>query len=155
MNYKGFKFSDKLLELSKKAQQDIDAAFKRIEEIEEYNGMKVLNAFIENGISAAHLVGSTGYGYGDIGRDTLDKVFSSAFGSEDALVRHSFASGTHALTVALFGILRTGDTLLSVTGAPYDTLLSVIGLENTEENQGSLIDFGVKYEEVKLKNGEI
>lgn len=155
MKYQGFKFSQNLLKLAEEAQSDITDAFRKIEELEEYNGMKVLNAFIKNGISAAHLVGTTGYGYGDMGRDTLDKVFADAFGAEDALVRHSFASGTHALTVALFGVLRTGDTLLSVTGAPYDTLLSVIGLSNSNENQGSLMDFGVKYDEVSLKDDKI
>ena len=110
----------------------------RIEKTAEYNGQKVLSAFINNKVSETALKGSTGYGYGDVGRDIIDKVYAEAFGAEDALVRHNFVSGTHALSVALFGVLRTGDTLLSVTGKPYDTLEEVIGICG-KKGSGSLI----------------
>ena len=113
----------------------------------------MLGAFIRHGVSAAHLQGSTGYGYGDRGRDTLDEIYAEAFGCEDALVRSSLASGTHALAVALFGALRPGDLLLSLTGKPYDTLEEVIGLRG--EGAGSLRDFGVRYDEVALRDGKI
>ena len=109
MNDPIFPISEKLQQLAARAEQKAKPAFERIEQIEQYNGQKVLKAFIDNNISAAHLVGTTGYGYGDIGRDALDRVFAAALGAEDALVRHTFASGTHTLTVGLFGLLRTND----------------------------------------------
>ncbi|MCI1965754.1 MAG: methionine gamma-lyase family protein [Oscillospiraceae bacterium] len=121
---------------------------EQIDQTTEYNQQKMLAAFIKNGVSESHFVASTGYGYGDRGRETLDRVFADALGAEDALVRHNFVSGTHALTVALFGVLRPGDTMLSVTGIPYDTLRSVIGL--TGNGIGSLKEFGIKYEQVDL-----
>ena len=155
MEYNTFDFSEKLLDLSETVQDDISQTFKNIEKTEEYNGMKVLNAFIKHGVTASHLCGTSGYGYGDLGRDTLEKVFADAFGAQDALVRHSFACGTHALTVALFGILRPNDTLLSVTGIPYDTLQSVVGLTKSDINEGTLIDFGIKYDQVDLLDGKI
>lgn len=142
-----------LLALADEAERLARPAFERIEAIERKNAEKVLSAFLSRGVSAAHLQGSTGYGYGDRGRDTLDEIYADAFGCEDALVRSSFASGTHALTVALFGVLRPGDLLLSLTGTPYDTLEEVIGLRG--EGAGSLRDFGVRYGEVPLKDGKI
>ena len=150
-----FSVSAELAELARRAEQKAKPAFEAIEENEQYNGQKVLKAFIDNGISAAHLCGSTGYGYGDIGRDALDRVFAAAFGAEDALVRHSFASGTHTLAVGLFGLLRPGDTLLSLTGSPYDTLEEVIGIRDNGRNEGSLKEFGVNYAQVELKDGVI
>ena len=125
-------------------------AFKRIDEISEYNEQKVLSAFIDCGVSEMHLGLTTGYGYDDIGRDTLDKVVAKAFGSEDALIRHSFASGTHTLSVALFGILRPADTVIVLTGRPYDTITGVFGID--EKTDGSLKDFGINYEQVDLKD---
>ncbi|MBO4432872.1 MAG: methionine gamma-lyase family protein [Clostridia bacterium] len=125
-------------------------AFKRIDEISEYNEQKVLSAFIDCGVSEMHLGLTTGYGYDDIGRDTLDKVVAKAFGSEDALIRHSFASGTHTLSVALFGILRPADTVIVLTGRPYDTITGVFGID--EKTDGSLKDFGINYEQVELKD---
>lgn len=128
--------------------------FKKIDEITEYNQLKVLSAFIKNGVSESHFAATTGYGYGDRGRDVLDRVFADSLGAEDALVRHSFTSGTHTLTVALFGVLRPGDTLLCVTGSPYDTLEEVIGIRG-EAGSGSLKDFGVNYRQVDLdENGK-
>lgn len=123
------------------------------EKISEQNQVRVLSAFINNNISESHLHGTTGYGYDDRGRDTLDCVYADIFGTEDALVRHNFVSGTHALSTALFGVLRPNDLIVSVTGKPYDTLEEVIGLRG--EGGGSLKDFGVKYGQVDLKNGKI
>ncbi len=144
-----FNFNSKLLDLAVKAEQECKEEFANIEEIAEYNGAKVLSAFINNRVSESCFYGSSGYGYGDIGRDTLDKVYSEVMGTEDALVRHNFVSGTHALSVALFGVLRMGDKLVSITGKPYDTLEEVIGISGDEGN-GSLRDFGVLYSQVDL-----
>ena len=143
-----FKFDEKILNASERALERAEHSFARIEKNTEYNQQKALAAFIENRVSESHFTETTGYGYGDRGRETLDKVFASAFGAEAALVRHSFACGTHTLGVALFGLLRPGDTMLSVTGQPYDTIHPVIGI--TGEGMGSLKDFGVKYEQVDL-----
>ena len=148
-----FQFDPSLLTLAENAERTAAAAFAKIEAVERRNAEKVLGAFIRHGVSAAHLQGSTGYGYGDRGRDTLDEIYAEAFGCEDALVRSSLASGTHALAVALFGVLRPGDLLLSLTGKPYDTLEEVIGLRG--EGAGSLRDFGVRYDEVALRDGKI
>lgn len=143
-----FKFSPKLTELAGKAEKMCD--FSRTDDIKEYNGAKVLSAFIENRVSEQCFYGSSGYGYGDIGREVLDKVYAQVFGTEDALVRHNFVSGTHALSTALWGVLRKGDRLLSLTGTPYDTLEEVIGIRG-EKGNGSLTDYGVEYDEVSLK----
>lgn len=147
MNF--FDFDENLVKLSQMAQKDCEEAFARVEEIKECNQQKVLKAFIDNNVREAHFMPSTGYGYGDIGRDTIDKIYADIFGTEDALVRHNFISGTHALTTALFGVLRPNDILLSVTGKPYDTLEEVIGISGNAS--GSLKDFGVKYEQIDLK----
>ena len=147
-----FKIDSKINEAAEKALDLTKDVFKKIDETTEYNQLKVLSAFIKNRVSESHFAESTGYGYDDRGRETLDRVFADSFGAEDALVRHSFASGTHTLTVALFGVLRPGDTMLCVTGQPYDTIKSVIGIEG--EGMGSLKDFGIKYKQVELdKNG--
>lgn len=143
---KGFEFDERILKLAEKAETDCSEEFAIAEKISRKNSEKVLHAFINNKVSSACLVGTTGYGYDDVGRDTLDKVYAEVFGAEDALVRHSFVSGTHALTVALFGVLRTGDKLVSLTGKPYDTLEEVIGIRGS--GNGSLKDFGVNYDQV-------
>lgn len=143
-----FGFDDKILELADRAEKQ--CGFAEIERIRDYNAAKVLDTFIKNKVSEQCFYGSSGYGYGDIGRDVLDRVYSQAFGTEDALVRHNFVSGTHALSTALWGVLRSGDTLLSVTGSPYDTLEEVIGISG-EPGNGSLKDYGIKYEQVDLK----
>ena len=147
MNY--FNFNDTLEKFSLLAEKKAKNAFKEIDNITEYNQTKVLNAFIKNKVSEMHLGTSTGYGYGDIGRDTLDQVFADCMGAEDAIVRHSFASGTHTLTVALFGILRPGDKVLVLTGRPYDTIIGVFGFE--DHTDGSLADFGVEYNQIDLR----
>ena len=145
---KGFEIDERILKLAEKAEENCSAAFAETDKIARLNGEKVLRAFINNKVSAACMTGTTGYGYGDVGRDTLDKVYADVFGAEDALVRHTFVSGTHALTCALFGVLRTGDKLVSLTGTPYDTLEEVIGLRGS--GNGSLKDFGVEYDQVEL-----
>ena len=123
-------------------------SFSEIDEITEYNQQRVLKAFINHGVCESHFVSSTGYGYGDRGREVLDEVTAEIFGAEDALIRHSFASGTHTLAVMLFGVLRPGDKVLSATGVPYDTIHSVIGLSG--EGMGSLKDFGIEFEIIDL-----
>ncbi|MBQ8377915.1 MAG: methionine gamma-lyase family protein [Oscillospiraceae bacterium] len=147
MNY--FDIDEKLLEIAEKAEEMCKKQFSQIEKISFINGQKVLKAFIDNRVSESCLKGTTGYGYGDLGRDTIDKVFAQAFGGEDAVVRHTFVNGTHALSTALFGVLRPGDTILTLTGKPYDTLEEIIGIRG-EAGKGSLKDFGVKYSQVDL-----
>ncbi len=149
IDYTGlYEFSPRLLSLADRAEEQCREVFRRIEDIAAYNEGKVLKAFTDHRVSAAHLLGTTGYGYDDMGRDTLDAVFAQAVGAEDALVRHNFVSGTHTLTVALFGVLRTGDTVVSVTGAPYDTMEEVIGIRGG--GTGSLREYGVNYRQVEL-----
>lgn len=148
-----FDFDPKIIKLSNEALENSREQFKIIEEIQEYNQNKMLSAFQKWGVSESHFANSTGYGYSDKGREILDKVYATAFGAEDAIVRQGFQSGTHALTVALFGMLRPGDTMLSVTGIPYDTIRSVIGIEG--DYSGSLKDFNINYDEVSLLNGNV
>lgn len=144
-----FNVDPKLLELSQKAEDMCKAQFEEIDNIAFLNGQKVLKAFIDNRVSESCLKGTTGYGYGDLGRDTIDKVFAQAFGGEDAVVRHTFVNGTHTLSTALFGVLRPGDKLLTLTGKPYDTLEEIIGIRG-EKGNGSLKDWGVEYCQVDL-----
>lgn len=144
-----FQVCSKLQEAAGHAEAVSEPMFRIIEEIQRYNQQKMLAAFNRAGVSESHFAGSTGYGYGDRGRDVLDGVYAYALGAEDALVRHNFVSGTHALTVALFGVLRPGDKMLCVTGTPYDTIQGVIGIEGREE-KGSLKEFGISYEQVDL-----
>ena len=143
-----FEFSEKTNEFSKIALEKAKKQFEIIDEITEYNQQRVLKAFINHGVCESHFVSSTGYGYGDRGREVLDEVTAEIFGAEDALIRHSFASGTHTLAVMLFGVLRPGDKVLSATGVPYDTIHSVIGLSG--EGMGSLKDFGIEFEILDL-----
>lgn len=149
--YKEFGINNSLIELANKTEEEIKDVFKNIDKVCEYNSLKVLNAFKKYNISDMHFNSTTGYGYGDIGRDTIEKVFAKVLGAEDTLVRSQFISGTHALTVALFAFLRPGDTMLSIAGKPYDTLDSVIGIE---ENSSSLKSFGIKYEQIDLIDNE-
>ena len=145
--YENFGISKEIEELSNKIEKDIEPVFKKIDRICELNSMKVLNAFQKNQISDMHFNSTTGYGYGDVGRDTIEKVYSDIFKAEDSLVRSQFISGTHALTVTLFALLRPGDTLLSITGKPYDTLDEVIGIK---ENPSSLKSFNIDFEKIDL-----
>ena len=145
-----FDLKPQVLELDKKALELCAPEFAKVEAIRDENQWRMLRAFTDNKVSATQLVGSTGYGYDDAGREKLDRVFADLVGAEDALCRSHFLSGTHALTVALFGLLRTGDTLLAATGRPYDTLESVIGIDGAGKGLGSLADYGVKYDEAPL-----
>lgn len=145
-----FDFDSRIVELSKKATEIAKAQFENIDSITEYNQQKMLKAFINGGVSESCFTESTGYGYGDRGREIIDRVFAEAVGAEDSIVRHNFTCGTHTLAVALFGVLRPGDVMLSVTGKPYDTIHPVIGLSESDENMGSLKDFGVIYDQVDL-----
>ncbi|WP_415329652.1 aminotransferase class I/II-fold pyridoxal phosphate-dependent enzyme [Clostridium perfringens] len=151
---KQYGFTDETIKLYNQAIIDVENEFKIYDEIREYNQLKVLKAFQEERISDNHFTNSTGYGYGDIGRDTLDLVYARIFNAEKAIVRPHFVNGTHALGTALFGNLRPGDTILAITGSPYDTLHSVIGISG-EENIGSLKEYGVNYKQVDLVDGKI
>ncbi|MGN0026739.1 methionine gamma-lyase family protein [Clostridium sp.] len=150
---KDFNFKVGTFELYKKALNDVEEVFSSYDEIREYNQLKVLKAFQEERISESHFTNSSGYGYDDIGRDSLDKVYARVFNTESALVRPHFVNGTHAIGCALMGNLRTGDTMVCISGAPYDTLHNIIGISG-KENIGSLREYGVNYKQVDLKNGK-
>lgn len=143
-------FDSKVVSIVNNAEKKLAHFFNELEEISFANQNKVLQAFQNNSVAQRHFSGTTGYGYDDIGRDTLCKVFADIFHCEATIVSPLIASGTHALTLALFGILRPNDKMLAISGAPYDTLMSVIAGENI----GSLKDFGVEYEEIALKNND-
>ena len=145
--YKQFGISDELLELSKKTELEVQEQFKKIDEVCEYNSLKVLSAFQKYNVSEMHFNSTTGYGYSDVGRDTIEKIFAEILHTEDSLVRGQFISGTHALTVALFAFLRPNDIFLSISGKPYDTLDEVIGIV---DNKSSLKSYGVKYEQIDM-----
>ncbi len=146
-----FKINDKVLSLSKEIEPELNVEFKKIDEICEINSLKVLSAFHKHQLSDSHFNQTTGYGYDDLGRDALEQVYATIFKAEDALVRTQFISGTHALTVTLFGLLRPNDTLLSITGKPYDTLDEVIGIV---PNNSSLKSFNVNYEQIDLVDND-
>ncbi|MCG8499247.1 MAG: methionine gamma-lyase family protein [Firmicutes bacterium] len=143
-----FGVSQEVYRLCKETEAQIARQFAEVENISQFNQYKVLKAFQKNRISESHFTETTGYGYDDLGREALDAVYADVFRCEDALVRHHIISGTHALALCLFGVLRPGDTLVSVTGKPYDTLEEVIGIRG--ENNGSLKELGVKYRQVEL-----
>ena len=145
--YEKMGISKEVLEFSNKILDDLKERFERIDEVSEYNQMKVLHAMQKNQVSEMHLETSSGYGYTDLGRDTLEAVYADVFHTEDALVRTQIACGTHALNIALSGNLRPGDELLSVSGKPYDTLEEVIGIR---PSRGSLAEYGVTYNQVDL-----
>lgn len=148
-----YKIDNNVIDLYEKAMKDVEPIFYKLDEIREFNQLKVLSAFQEERISEMHFTNSTGYGYGDIGRDTLDKMFAAIFKCDSALVRPHFVNGTHALGTALFGNLRPNDTMLSVCGLPYDTLHGVIGI--TGSGMGSLKEYGVNYKLVDLKDNKV
>ena len=149
--YQKFGISEELEELSIKVEKDVENIFRKIDETCTKNSLKVLQAFQNNEIAEMHFGSTTGYGYGDIGRDTIEKVFAEVLNAEDSLVRSQFISGTHALTVTLFALLRPGDTLLSITGKPYDTLDEVIGIK---ENPSSLKSYSINFEQIDLVNNQ-
>lgn len=144
---KKFGLSEKAIELGEKYEKELEERFKKIDETAEYNQLKVIKAMQDNRLSDIHFASSTGYGYNDIGRETLESVYASVFNTEDALVRPQITCGTHALTIALSAILRPGDELLSPVGKPYDTLEGVIGIH---PSTGSLAEFGITYRQVDL-----
>ena len=146
---KFFSVDKRLDAIADEVRNELKPIFAEIDETTEYNQQKMLSAFIKNGVSESHFAASTGYGYDDRGRETLERVFADAMGAEDSLIRHNFVSGTHTLTVALFGVLRPGDTVLCVTGTPYDTIQFAFGIKDAP---GSLKEFGVKYEQIDLKD---
>lgn len=146
-------FSKRLVDLKKIVLEEVADIFGRVEDISERNTLKVLEAMRRLKISDAHFKTSTGYAYGDIGREKLDELFAEVFCAERALVRTQFVSGTHALATALFGILRPDDELVSLTGAPYDTLQTVIG--HARAAKGSLKEFGIDYRELPLTGGKV
>lgn len=155
MDNKFFDFNPIIMSAAETALEKAKDAFAKIDEMTEYNQHKVLNAFIENRVSETQLWGSTGYGYGDVGRELADKIVADVFGAEDAIIRYSIACGTHALGIALFALLRPGDNMLCVTGRPYDTICPVIGMDG-KNGQGSLADFGVNYLQTDLdENGHL
>ena len=145
--YQSMGISDKVYEFGKEILDGLKERFEKIDEIAEYNQMKVLNAMQECKVSDIHFAATTGYGYNDLGRDTLEEVYAKVFHTEDALVRPQLVSGTHALAIALSSQLRPGDELLSPVGKPYDTLEEVIGIR---ESVGSLAEYGVTYRQVDL-----
>ncbi|MBQ9181549.1 MAG: methionine gamma-lyase family protein [Bacilli bacterium] len=149
--YSEFGISDKTLNLMRECESELKEIFTSIDKIEEINSLKVLNAFKKEKVEVAHFNGTTGYGYNDLGRDVIEKIYSDIFKCEDALVRTQFISGTHALTVALFSVLRPNDTLLSINGKPYDTLDEVIGIT---DNNSSLKSFGINYEQIDLVDND-
>lgn len=142
--------NSKVFELAEEVEREISGQFKLIDRIAEKNTLKVMTAFQNNRVSDSCFAGTSGYGYDDLGRDTLDKVYAEVFKTEAALVRIGFVNGTHALSAALFGLLKPGDTLLSVTGLPYDTLRNAIGIEG--DCHGSLKFYGINYAQVDLNS---
>ena len=151
--YREFGIKKEILELSKEVEKEIQLQFEKIDKIKEVNSLKVLEAFQYCRLSEMHLHSSTGYGIDEIGRNKVEEIYARIFRTEDALVRAQLISGTHALAVTLFGLLRPGDTMLSISGAPYDTLQTAIGISK-EESKSSLKAFGVKYEQIELVNDD-
>lgn len=149
--YESFGIDKKIISLGLNVDETIKKELDKVDDICEFNSFKVLKAFQDNQISDVHFNSTTGYGYGDVGRDTIEKIYADIFKAEDALVRSQFISGSHALTVALFALLRPNDTLLSITGKPYDTLEEVIGIK---DNSSSLKSFGVNYEQIDLVDND-
>ena len=149
--YQELNIDERIVKLIEEEERNLKSIYEKIDKTEYENTLKVLNAFHKYQINEVHFTSTTGYGYNDIGRDTIEKVFADVLGSEDAIVRSQFISGTHALTVALFAYLRPNDIMLSITGTPYDTLHEVIGIK---ENNSSLTAFQVKYDEIELVNND-
>ena len=148
--YESLGLSKDVFELGEKTEKTLEERFKKLDQVAEYNQLKVLNAFRSHRVSEAHFVPTTGYGSDDLGRDTLEEVYAEIFGAESALVRAQLVSGTHALSTALSGNLRPGDELLYISGGPYDTLEGVIGIR---KERGCLFEYGVTYNQVELLDG--
>ncbi len=142
--------SEQIRALAARAEEELAEQFARIDAVSGENTGRVLAAFQKHRVAESYFAGTTGYGYDDLGRDKLDEIYADLFGTEDALVRIQFVNGTHAITCALFGVLKAGDVLVSAVGAPYDTLLGVVGA--VDKGHGSLKDYGVEYRQVELKD---
>ena len=151
--YSEFGIKNEILELAKDVEKECVTQFAKIERIKEINSLKVLSAFQKCGLSEMHMQSASGYGIDEPGRNKIEEIYAEAFNTEDSLVRAQLISGTHALAVTLFGLLRPGDTMLSITGAPYDTLQTIIGISN-KQSSSSLKSFGVKYEQIDLVNDD-
>ncbi len=150
--FNGLNISQELLELTKQAEQELEPIFKKYDEVCLFNSAKVLNALHEVKLNATDFCENTGYGYFDVGRDKLEKVYSIVFKAEDALVRPQIMSGTHALAITFFGLLKYGDTLISITGEPYDSLKSIVGLTGNSRN--SLLAHGINFEQIELVDND-
>ncbi|MGI6778059.1 MAG: aminotransferase class I/II-fold pyridoxal phosphate-dependent enzyme [Acetivibrionales bacterium] len=149
-----FGISERVVDLSENVEKEIEEIFKDIDSVKQHNQFKVIKAMQNNGLSDSHFPGTTGYGYDDRGREVLESVYAEVFKAEDALVRHQIVSGTHALAICMYGNLRPGDELLSITGKPYDTLEEVIGIRG--KGNGSLKEYGITYKQVDLlEDGKI
>ena len=153
MKYTEFGISKEIEDLSIKVEKKIKPIFEKIDEISEKNSLKVLQAFQKNNLSETHLYSSTGYGIDEPGRNKIEDIYADIFKAEDAIVRTQLISGTHALSVTLFGLLKPGDTMLSISGEPYDTLQTVIGL-GENPSKSSLKEYNIKYEQIDLINNE-
>lgn len=150
--YKHFGIDDDLIQLKDKVESRLTIQFEQLEKVKEFNQLKVIKAMQEAKLSDRHFNWTTGYGYNDIGRDMVEEIYANVFKAEDAIVRPQIVSGTHALTLALTGVLRPGDLMLSITGKPYDTLEEVIGING--KNGSSLLDFGIQYDSIDLSDGQ-
>jgi cystathionine beta-lyase family protein involved in aluminum resistance len=146
--YRQFGISDGILDLAQKVEKDLEERFSKFDKTAEYNQCKIIKTMQDNRVSDIHFGATSGYGYNDLGRDTLEKVYADIFHTEDALVRPQITCGTHALNLALSSNLRPGDELLSITGKHYDTLEKVIGISPCP---GSLMEYGITYRQVELK----
>ncbi|MBF7097620.1 methionine gamma-lyase family protein [Alkalibacter mobilis] len=151
-----FGFDGEIVELCRNEEQKLEGNFRKLMEISEYNQFKVIRAMQRHNLGDRHFSVSTGYGYNDEGREILEKIYSDVFNTEDALVRPQIISGTHAISIVLFGILRPGDELVSITGAPYDTIRTVIGWENMDtESYGTLKDYKIGYGQIEMNEDGI
>jgi cystathionine beta-lyase family protein involved in aluminum resistance len=152
---KEYGISPDIYDRVERAEERIAPQLKRLKDMAEMHQYRVIRAMQEEGLSDRHFHPATGYGYDDVGREIVEKIYARVFGAEDALVRPHISSGTHAISLCLYGVLRPGDELLAITGAPYDTIGTVIGYQDEDMGKGTLMDFGVTYREVSLKDGKI
>lgn len=150
---KEYNINPKVIDYVNRKEELIKDKFHKIQEIKEYNQLKVIYSMQKSRLSSTDFNWTTGYGYGDIGRDKVEEIYSYVFNTENALVRPTIVSGTHAITLTLSGLLRPGDEFISITGSPYDTLQKVIGVKG--DIQGTLLEYGIKYREIPLNNGKI
>ncbi len=145
-----FEISAKVIDFVKKAENEVHSQLKKRDDLSELHQYRVIKAMQKAGLGDRHFTVSTGYGYDDVGREVVETIYADVFGAEDALVRPHISSGTHAISLALYGVLRPGDHLLAITGSPYDTIRSVIGLEEACMGQGTIKEFGVSYDQIEL-----